>query len=95
MLQNGRDVHGLSDLIERALTYVVQSYLSNDGNRVLYREAAWISHVPWSIPFLGYIPGGSTSWEEMKVAGEQAVKRRVDGGSIHPDLFHYLVSSTL
>ncbi|THH00159.1 hypothetical protein EW026_g2323 [Hermanssonia centrifuga] len=74
MLQNGRDVHGLSDLIERALT-----------------EAAWISHVPWSIPFLGYIPGGSTSWEEMKVAGEQAVKRRVDGGSIHPDLFHYLM----
>ncbi|THG98784.1 hypothetical protein EW026_g3461 [Hermanssonia centrifuga] len=54
-------------------------------------DAAWISHIPWIIPLLKYLPSASKSWEDMKVVGATLVKRRVQDGSTHPDLFHYLM----
>ena len=56
------------------------------------REAAWISHIPWSFPFLKHLPSAAKSWTEMQVVGENIVKRRITTGSNNPDLFHYLVS---
>ncbi|PSR77866.1 hypothetical protein PHLCEN_2v7687 [Hermanssonia centrifuga] len=55
-------------------------------------EGTWISHVPWLVPFLKYLPSASKSWEDMKVIGEKLVKRRAHDGSVHPDIFHYLMN---
>ncbi|PSR81867.1 hypothetical protein PHLCEN_2v6239 [Hermanssonia centrifuga] len=55
-------------------------------------EAAWISHVQWLVPFLKYIPSASKSWEEIKAVGERLVRRRAQDGSIHPDIFYYLMN---
>nr|AAX81445.1 high nitrogen upregulated cytochrome P450 monooxygenase 1 [Phanerodontia chrysosporium] len=55
------------------------------------QDSAWISHIPWSIPFLRYVPGASKYWDQMKAVGERAVADRVALGSNHRDLFHYLM----
>ncbi|KAI0344596.1 high nitrogen upregulated cytochrome P450 monooxygenase 1 [Trametopsis cervina] len=54
-------------------------------------EAAWISHLPWSLPFLSYLPGATKSWDEMKVVGEATVEARVAAGSKEKDLFYHLI----
>ena len=53
-----------------------------------------LSHIPWAIPLLVYVPGASENLNKMQVAGEKAVEDRINLGSTHPDLFHYLVSHT-
>ncbi|KAJ3554506.1 hypothetical protein NM688_g3073 [Phlebia brevispora] len=53
-------------------------------------DAAWLSHIPWAIPFAKTF-GGSSAWDEIKVVGETTVKRRIDAGFQHPDLFHHLL----
>ena len=57
-------------------------------------NSAWLSQIPWAVPFLMYVPGASEKWDQMKVVGEKAVEDRINLGSTHPDLFHYLVSDT-
>ncbi|GJE95883.1 cytochrome P450 [Phanerochaete sordida] len=54
-------------------------------------DSAWISHIPWSLPFLRFIPGASKYWDQMKAVGEQAVETRVALGSTSRDLFHHLM----
>ena len=55
------------------------------------RDSAWLSHIPWCIPFLRFIPGASKYWDQMKAVGEQTVEDRVALGSTHHDLFHHLM----
>ena len=54
------------------------------------REASWLSHVPWFIPFFRYTPGASKYWDRMKVVGEKTAADRLALGSTHRDLYHYL-----
>lgn len=53
-------------------------------------DLRWISHIPWSIPYLKMIPGASKNWDDMKAAGDKVARHRVSLGSSRPDLFHHL-----
>ncbi|EKM54122.1 uncharacterized protein PHACADRAFT_257741 [Phanerochaete carnosa HHB-10118-sp] len=55
------------------------------------QDSAWISHIPWCLPYLLFIPGGSKDWDRMKALGEQTVEDRIALGSTHRDLFHHLM----
>ncbi|KAJ7755797.1 cytochrome P450 [Mycena metata] len=51
---------------------------------------ALTQHIPWVIPFRPYLPGGKGAQALGKFALGQA-KRRLEEGSIHNDLFYYLM----
>lgn len=92
MLKTGHDKEGLLELIEHAMEYVHRSLQHYVGPLTCEcRDSAWISHIPWSLPFLRFIPGASKYWDQMKAVGEQAVETRVALGSTSRDLFHHLM----
>lgn len=55
------------------------------------RDAAWVSHIPWALAFVSFLPGATKKWDEMKVVGEKTAEYRLSLGSTHRDLFHHLV----
>lgn len=53
-------------------------------------DGRWILHVPWTIPYLWLILGGSQ--HAIKQKGDITAKRRLELVSTQKDLFYYSVS---
>ena len=56
------------------------------------REAAWVSHIPWILSLVKWIPSGATKYlSQIQDIAEQTVKSRVAAGSAAKDIFYHLV----
>ncbi|KAI0331729.1 high nitrogen upregulated cytochrome P450 monooxygenase 2 [Cubamyces sp. BRFM 1775] len=50
----------------------------------------FLSHVPWLALYLARIPGATLSVQRVLAHSEDLTKKRLQNGSRHKDLFHYL-----
>lgn len=73
--------------------YSIKSY--NTSHKSFIRVAALISHIPWVLALLGFVPGSDKGLRKLQEMAKQCADRRIQAGSSCKDLFYYLVSHAL
>ena len=63
--------------------------------QLLCSGAGIVSHIPWILEFLKYLPQKESPLAALQSIGAQLVKERTEKGSNKQDLFYWLVSLLL
>ena len=93
LLSGDGDTNGFWRLLEAGLPDVPGTSTSRRLHVAHFSVSVgtFLSHVPWLALYLARIPGTTRPVQRVLAHSEDLTKKRLQNGSCHKDLFHYLV----